>query len=149
MSKTFKTITTTGRTLKVCGVKGTSVYLEISSESESRRNINLDASDVPALALAVLEAVFGDDQPAPNKIGEAWAALYVHIAEQERATAEAKGQAELEAEALELYRAAYDARGLASVSEFRLLSEKQKTEWLAVARKAREMRNKKKESTDD
>jgi len=150
MSKTFKTITTTGRTLKVSGVKGKSVYLEISSESESRRNINLGASDAPALALTVLEAVGADsdltwsgakDYGNADHLGWIAGHLDAYIKSQERITAEAEERAELEAEALDYWKAFNNATDLVSFDDIQwsdLLPDSQ-AKWLAVARRAREM----------
>lgn len=102
-------------------------------------NMFLAPSDAPAIALAILEAAgFVGDETMFT--GLAVANLRDHIEEQERVTAVAKEQAELEAEAVRLANAGREASveyERESVLNFHDLD----TEfWLAVARKAREMR---------
>lgn len=91
----------------------------------------LNPSEAPALCLAILEAA-GAHKDSQDFLGGAVEQLKFHIGEQERITAEAKEQAELEAEALELYNAFSPDRKLSRISEAGYPER-----WLAVARRAR------------
>ena len=102
-------------------------------------------SDAPAQALAILEAagytgITASKEP-DNLIEKAYSAIRLHIKEQERATAEAEAQAKLEAEAFNLYRAYMDIHEpMNAIGGWHMLAEHTKENWLAFARKAREMR---------
>ena len=104
-------------------------------------NVTVSTQDAPALALAILEAggFVGDENMFT---GLAVANLRDHVEEQERATAEAEAQAELEAEALGLLNAylhSADTRLYATWEEVVEVSKRMAEDWLAVARKAREI----------
>lgn len=105
--------------------------------------IKIAPSDVPALALAILETA-GFEEDTEN-FGTAVHELGLAIKEQRYIAAEAKEQAELEAEALALFNTLQtEIHGTlgpnwAHVTEFP--SGETKRKWLAVARKAREMRS--------
>ena len=115
------------------------IYLELK-ENGKRATTVFPPKDAPALALAVLEAAgVGESSDA----GVAAGYLRSHIAEQERAAAEAKEQAELEAEALELLNAHREATGNPLAESLDGLLYNAKENWLAVARRAREMREEK------
>ncbi|MGH3651576.1 hypothetical protein [Glutamicibacter sp.] len=90
-------------------------------------------------ALAILEAAgfVGDENMFT---GLAVANLRDHIEEQEHITAEAKEQAELEAEALEFYNVGASTVGIEGSEVFYDLRLNDQKVFLAVARKAREMR---------
>lgn len=136
MSKTFDSATNNGT--EVCigdGIGSTTFHLMIRDVGATvgKVGIYLPASEAPALALAILEvAGFVGDETLFS--GLAVANLRDHIEEQERVTAEAKEQAELEAEALELFKAAFPR-----LIDEQFLSTEQAELWLRVARKAREM----------
>jgi len=112
-------------------------------------NIHLDPSDAPALALAVLEAAgvkasFDPDATfgTAEHLGHIQDHLQDYVNAQERAAVEAKERAELEAEALDYWKAFNNATDLVSFDDIQwsdLLPESQ-AKWLAVARRAREMR---------
>lgn len=89
------------------------------------------------ISLAVLEAA-----GVAESSDEGVAAQYLRasIAKQERATAEAEAQAKLEAEALELLNAHREATGNPTVASWDGFTSATKSNWLAVTRKAREMR---------
>ena len=104
----------------------------------------IEASKEAEQALAVLEAAgveavhrdyeFYDDG-SPEHLEAVMYFLKQYIEARERATAEAKEQAELEAEALELFNAFNHDQKLSHISEAGYPER-----WLAVARKAREMK---------
>jgi len=140
-SKSFKGLLSANE-LNVVGYGDSSqvdLLIRRSDRAITSTGIAIAPSDAPALALAILEAAYGSDQPAATKIGEAWAALYAHIAEQERTTAEAKPQAELEAEALELANTYLSSMGVDLRGSFDDMTPFNQEHWLAVARKAREL----------
>ncbi|MNW58827.1 hypothetical protein D3C74_367100 [compost metagenome] len=145
MTKTFKSVNADAKKdlLVVLGVdEGVNIHTESPT---GRRGVSVAPSDAPALALAILEAagykgILASEEPG-NLIEKAYSAIRLHIKEQERITAEAKEQAELEAEALKLLLAFQaiddpDNRGC----EWRQYGTNTKDKWLAVARRAREMR---------
>ena len=101
---------------------------------ETGRAIDLAPSGIPALMLALAEAAGVDGA----YLAEVEDIMNIHIEEQERATAEAKELAELEAEALELRNAYMNQIGRTNVA-WDDMSEEQQEIWLAVARKAREL----------
>ena len=93
----------------------------------------------PNPALAILEESVLPDT-GDDWLGEAVNGLRKHIQIRDKRTAEAKAQAELEAEAFNLYRA-YMAvhEPMNAIGDWQMLAEGTKEDWLAVARKAREM----------
>lgn len=108
------------------------------------KSFMFDNTTAPALALAILEAAGYDDMADDANLADVHAFNAMHklqesVDTQERATAEAKEQAELEAEALELFNASRVVRGLVLI-EWVSVTKSERDEWLAVARKAREMR---------
>lgn len=108
----------------------------------------LDPSEAPALALAILEAAgvpMQGDFSRPTEGTEAHLSFIAqhlerYVVESEFTAAEARERAELEAEALELFKAsgAYGSDRL--FLKFSDLEETTQSAWLAVARRAREMR---------
>jgi len=100
------------------------------------KSFNFHNTEAPALALAVLEAAGYEEHQkgwdvlnsADENFAQAMRCLSKGLELQERATAEAEAQAKLEAEALELYQL------------WETLQSDDETVWLAVARRAREMR---------
>lgn len=117
------------------GVAG--VRVAIAGEGDCL-NMFLAPSDAPAIALAILEAAgFVGDETMFT--GLAVANLRDHIEEQERVTAEAKDKAKLEAEARDFYDAYHSAADW-PYQDWVMLEERYKAQFLAVARKAREMK---------
>ena len=136
-------------------VRGVKSFLEITKTPAGIRITIQESPDVthgwfapdqaPAIALAILEAAGYDDKADDMSQADAHAFDAMHklqqsVDEQERATAEAKAKAELEAEALELCDSARLANGRFKIGNFGLMKDAEKTTWLAVARRAREMR---------
>ena len=103
------------------------------------KSFKFSNTDAPALALAILEAAGGTETDSPY-MHEAADNLRAYILIEEKVSAEAKEQAELEAEALELYNARISFLGGEALTSFEKLNQDNKDMWLAVARKAREMR---------
>lgn len=136
-SKTFKSSTQANdnRTLSVEKLYGEP---RLTISDEKRMGFLLDPSDAPALALAILEAAGIDDVDSGNT-SCAVADLRTFIARQERITAEAREQAELEAEARDFYDAYHPAADW-PYQDWVMLEDRYKAQFLAVARKAREMR---------
>lgn len=110
-------------------------------------------SDAPALALAVLEAAGYEERQkgwdvrnsADENIAQAMRYLSKGIEIQKRTTAEAKEQAELEAEAVELFNANHGTNR----TDWDHADRSVISSWVRVARRAREMSNEKKEPTND
>lgn len=124
------------------------IYLELK-ENGNRATTVFPPKDAPALALAILEAAGYREErkrgwdvlnSADENIAQAMRYLSKGIEIQKRTTADAKEQAELEAEALELCDSARLANGRFKIGNFGLMKDAEKTTWLAVARRAREMR---------
>lgn len=158
MSKTFKNASGWGHELYIWdGIGSTTLHLMIRDvgATAGKAGIYLNSSDAPALALAILEAagvVHHDPEDTPYEKSERtenmgalnMSAFYLakHVNDAEKAEFLTKEQPELEAEALELFRASQCIRtdGMyVSVPSFAELSDPSKTKWLAVARKAREI----------
>lgn len=95
-------------------------------------------------ALAILEAAGHGKESDSSRLMQAFDLIELHVNEQERAAAEAKEQSELEAEALDLYnvRMGSDATNHveAWVARTEFPHDRLRIDWLAVARRAREMR---------
>lgn len=136
-SKTFEGVDGT----RLLHIKNLGKYVAMSIEvpGQVHMGITFDTASIPALALAELEAAGltvakGDvkQDSFEDLMIDASLHLKCAIRLQERATAEAKEQAELEAEALELYRTFY-------CSDASWVDVFKKETWLAVARKAREI----------
>ena len=135
-SKTFKSAAT-NRTLTVEGFFNGAFSVVFSDDSS--RDLMLQGDDAPALALAILEAAGVVPTQHSDSVDEGsqetledvmhWLTRHVRSAE---------AKAELEAEALELYKAHTSYHHAKSLSEAASPSR-----WLAVARKAREIGAKK------
>ena len=138
MSKTFKTAHADNKVLKVDNLFGNPRLL-IKEFDGDTRGFAFAPTDAPALTLAILEAAGFDDVDSGNT-SCAVANLRTFIARQERITAEAKEQAELEAEALELVNAWMDSCGAGKYPSWGHVETGRRKQGLAVARKAREMR---------
>lgn len=139
--KTFESALPDNRTLEVDTLFGNPRLL-LKELNGSVNGFNFDKADAPALCLAVMETAGHAEPPTRintyNYFGLAMHYLRKGFEEQEIATAEAKAQAELEAEAFKLRRAYLVGRtGFDSWNE---LTDADRENWLAVARKAREMR---------
>ncbi|MEU5838530.1 hypothetical protein ABZ820_33350 [Streptomyces diacarni] len=112
--------------------------LIVVSDGPGARAVRYTPDKSAKFALAILEAA-GVESPYFN-LGDAVDNLRQHVEREAKRTAEAKAQAELEAEALEMfneYRVATQLTPIVSWDEAHPLAQEQ---WLAVARKSREMR---------
>ncbi|GAA2941190.1 hypothetical protein ACFO7V_16685 [Glutamicibacter bergerei] len=142
MSKTFKSASSERKVRIWEANLGVAVCVEdpITNEATSTQ---IAPSDAPALALAILESAgYGEevdtDGSPDGHVRVAKYYLYEGVKAHASITAKAKEQAELEAEALELYKAHTSYHHAKSLSETASPSR-----WLAVARKAREIGAKK------
>lgn len=119
------------------------VRVSVDHGSHGARGIVIAPSDVPALALAEMDAAgyveseHAGDWPHFNR---AMFYLRLGIEEQEREASKAKEQAELEAEALDLYNTAREEMAASTYGTYEQLDNHSRRKWLAVARRAREMR---------
>lgn len=119
--------------------------LIVASDGPGARAVRYTPDESAKFALAILEAAGFEDSSSGGHITGARIAvgdLKRHVKMQERITAEVKDQAELEAEALELWLAYKEITHSFQNHEvkFSTLDSLAQTEWLAVARKARELR---------
>lgn len=141
MTKIFKSADLHNRELKVDVLFG-SPRLIINDFDGDSKGFIYEKADAPALALETLEkAGFKEDPDPMNHFELAMYHLMEGLKEQERNTAEAKEQAELEAEALGYWKAFHSVMGQGVEDDVRwtdLMPETQ-TKWLAVVRKAREV----------
>lgn len=108
----------------------------------------LNPSEAPTLALAILEAAGYTEDDTEGTTGLTHFALAMSnlrtgIEEQERATAEARELAELEAEAFEYLKAVYTVTGAHIPAKFSDLNAGVQSHFLIIARRAREMRTEK------
>ncbi|MBF6671568.1 hypothetical protein [Glutamicibacter sp. FBE19] len=117
-----------------------------SDRAITSTGIAIAPSDAPALALAILEAAGIEEDMVKFHSGtpEYHFAYAMHhlcqgIQAQAKAVAEAKDREELEAEALELFNAWTGTTKYTSWNEVAVFPDGDKREWLAVARKAREL----------
>lgn len=110
-----------------------------SDRAITSTGIAIALSDAPALALAILEAAGHGKASDSSRLMQAFDLIELHVNEQERITAEAKEQAELEAEALELANSAVLVVGNPPYPSIGHMSDTSLRKWLAVARKAREI----------
>lgn len=133
-SKTFKSAVSAGH-LNIHDSKRGLITVSISRDKAILEMIDLKTETAPALALAILEAA-GVESPYYN-LGDAVGNLRRHVEREARYAAEAKEQAELEAEALDFLNVSREAKHLGPLGNF---DDHTKDAWLAVARKAREMR---------
>lgn len=148
-SNTFKSAPVENRTLLVEDGNDL-VCLQIEDfKYRNTLGIALRSDTAPALALAILEAAWYAETDGnscfQDHFGKAMFYLRLGTEQQERETAEAEAQAELEAEALELFNAWRKSFNLQVDDNLPLAEDwdvapSVKTMWLAVARKAREMR---------
>ena len=142
-SKTFEGVDGT-RLLHIKNL-GKHVTMSIEVPGQVHMGITFDPASIPALALAELETAGHKEEQgnetteAAHHFGMSMLHLRLGIKEQEYITAEAKAQADLEAEALELYNARILFLGGEALTSFEKLNQDNKDMWLAVARKAREM----------
>ena len=136
MSTTFKSIDET-RNLHVSKLHEY-VLLTIEYPGNMRMGITLDASVIPGIALAELEAA-GHTPEGEDYLSGAVESLQIHCEEEEATAVAARELAELEAEALELRNAFTLAIGGRSIDSFAEHSVN-KPGWIDAARRAREMR---------
>lgn len=151
MSKTFKSAYAEhgDQKLNIIGVDD-GVRVSVDHGSHGAKGIIIAPSDAPALALAILEAAgFKAEFHATGTFqdGDCWQLENVaqvikdYLSIKDAEAAEAEARAKLEAEALKLLLAFQtiddpDNRGC----EWRQYGTNTKDKWLAVARRAREMR---------
>lgn len=138
--KTFKSALNSPVTLEVEeSTLRPGFYLTIGQNT-----ILIAPSDAPALMQAIVECL----PPLPDFVRdgsyEAYMAVVVEYLDRavralEYETAKAKEQAELEAEALELYNARISFLGGEALTSFEELNQANKDIWIVVARKAREL----------
>ena len=138
--KTFKSALNSPVTLEVEeSTLRQGFYLTIGQNT-----ILIAPSDAPALMQAIVECL----PPLPDFVRdgsyEAYMAVVVEYLDRavralEYETAKAKEQAELEAEALELYNARISFLGGEALTSFEELNQANKDIWIVVARKAREL----------
>ncbi|MGO4297373.1 hypothetical protein [Glutamicibacter sp. MCAF14] len=137
INKTFNSDSTDGLALEV-GRNGELPWLNIREFDLENTMFMLAPSDAPALALAILEAAGWPERESTSVTRTILSDLSRVVEFQERATAEAKEQAELEAEALELFNAQRKHQHYPLVEDWDMQPSCKDT-WLAVARKAREI----------
>ena len=142
-SKTFKSAVSAGH-LNIHDSKRGLITVSISRDKAILEMIDLKTETAPAIALAILEAAGVEARSIPSArlgtsehLSDTAYELSTYIEKQQRATAEAKEQAELEAEAFELRRAYLEGR--ARFDSWNELTDAERDHWLAVARRAREM----------
>ncbi len=142
-TKTFKDIDQLRqlqvKTLNEC------VNLAIEYKGDGRKGITLAPSDIPALALAEMQAAGFDAEMAVEGDANDHFSLAVHhltrgLEEQARATAEAREQAELEALALVFLRIAQDHNNVPLTESWEgFLDAGTKLLYVKTAQKAREL----------
>jgi len=137
MSKVFEDPNHEGSFLEVRAREAGGISVRVNREVTC-----LDTATAAEAALDILEKAYGDRQPAPTKVGEAWAALYTHIADEEQATAEAKEREELGVEALAFLNAARESTGNPAVATWDGFDGVTQLAYLAIAKKARELAGK-------
>ena len=140
-SKTFKSAVSEGRLsikeapcgLFTVGIRRGGVVTDV---------VDLAPSDAPALTLTILEkSGYGGTSVSPLLM-QAFDLIKLYVKDQERITAEAKEQAELEAEALELRNTCWShasASGVSAKTSLKDLTAVYQEFWISMARKAREM----------
>lgn len=144
-TKKFMTATGTNRELQISRSNEDGVTIRLYDpgfESHRAKTFFLNPSEAPALALAILEAALGDHDACSMEFAEALSGLRREVRRIEERDTAAKEQEELEAEALELFNAfatSFDRRKKTS-SVDTLKENDVYNHWLAVARRAREMR---------
>lgn len=141
MSKTFKGFAS-DRELTVKGYDdGSQVDLLVrrSPTGFGVTGIAIAPSDSAALMLAIGEAAYPDVQGRPNWVHCAIGALLEQVEEDGFKADEARDRAKLEAEALELCNAHRTAVGSPTVASWDGFTSATKSNWLAVARCAREL----------
>ena len=144
-SKTFKSAVSEGRLsieeapcgLFTVGIRRDGVVTDV---------VDLAPSDAPALMQAIVECLPPIPEIVRDGSYEAYMAVVVTYLDKavralEAETAEAKEQAELEAEAFNLYRAYMAVHApMNAIGDWQMLAERTKEKWLAVVRKSRELR---------
>lgn len=145
--KNFHSATTGNeRSLIISATGEGNVILAI--QADVSRGIQLDQATMPAIMLALAEAagVKPVDHTVtglgkPNWLEGIAHGLKLHIEHEAKRTAEAREQAELEAEALKLWLACRAVSNKYQTEDIKFsdLDATEQAEWLAVARKAREM----------
>ena len=145
MSKTFKSsYMSDGSQLEIESSIASNSFHITHCTAVSEKSFNFRNSDAPALALAILEASGVEAKSIPSaRIGtsehlsDTAYELSTYVEKQQRATAEAKDKAELEAESLALLNASLASCDLGQIELFDALNPIEQQRWLAVARRAR------------
>ena len=137
MSKTFKS-TEGGFSIGIHPVTD-GVQFRITNMRGNYQQFNTPASVAAEQALAILEAAVGESSRQSAYSERAIDNLRSEVDRMKLEDAEAEAQVKLEAEALELRKAWKLGDGV-QVQKFEDLIEVAQEKWLAVARKAREMR---------
>lgn len=138
----FMTATGSNRELTVKRSKENSVQIrqfDPEFQSQQAKTFFLNPSDAPALCLAILEAA--GLRGRSDYMDEAMDNLANYISESRANEAGAKEQAELEALALEMFNVWLKALGDAGYPDWNGEVAELKDTWLAVARRARELRS--------
>ena len=142
-SKSFKSAFSPDKVLRITG-SPERICLAQRYRNDAESLVFIDSSAVPALALAILEAAGVEavpfDEGTDTEPGHAVWALRHHVQEAEAKAAEARERAELEAEALELLNIHREAQAAGAYDKLDEVPSNAKACWLAVARRAREMR---------
>lgn len=138
-SKTFKSEVSHGR-LSISDTRNGLFTVAVRRSGESVDMIDLKTETAPALALAILEAAGESPLGEARWVNDAKYALGEIAIFRSNKEADAKEQAELEAEALELFKTLMGVKGYENFTWSEVAS---KDDWLAVARKAREIGAKK------
>ena len=143
MKRVFKSAEPDARRL-IVDVFFTGPRLLIKDFDGDNKGFIFNGASAPAIALAVLEAAGYDDKADDMSQAESYAFDAMHklqqsVDEQERATAEARERAELEAEAFELATLYQGYGEWAKGLSFSDLDEDSQKKWLDVARRAREL----------
>lgn len=112
--------------------------LIVASDGPGARAVRYTPDESAKFALAILEAA-GVPDADDDWLGEAVNGLRKHIQIRDKRAAEAKDKAELEAEALELFKASGTYGSDRLFLKFSHLDDHIQKAWLAVARRAREM----------
>lgn len=136
VSKTFKS-PVSHREVRVWQASDGVALAVLDDDSNESISTQASPSDAPALMLAIGEAAYPEVQGRPNRVHYAIGALLEQVEEDGFKAAEA--QAELEAEA-QCLRDAFAGEMKTELEDFSTLNSHVRDRWLAVARRAREMR---------
>ncbi|MGP5023301.1 hypothetical protein ACTXIU_17170, partial [Glutamicibacter arilaitensis] len=140
-SKTFKSEVSHGR-LSISDTRNGLFTVAVRRSGESVDMIDLKTETAPALALAILEAAIPKGQISVSAaMADSLHALRDEVKRIDERNAAVREQAELEAEALKLWLACRAVSNKYQTEDIKFsdLDAIEQAEWLAVARKAREI----------